>query len=275
MRCLVSIFLLLGLVFKTDGRDILQNDFVIDSSKTTKDKKPLLIGNVTELSAGYILLYSNPFYNDSVVDFKSSNTNSFCLSQYFIINNYVFQTGIEYSIATTDFSIDYYWDTVYTSQILVNDTIGVHYYISNGDSLPEYIIDQYYTTQTNTDEKSILYKSISKSHCLTIPVNVGYRWRYEKFALYAKVGARFSFITQTTGKIFLASNKEWVQLDKKIENKFYFSASASVAFEYPFSSLCSLILEPEYRYNWYSRVNSSFAENNHQFGMKLGIQFWF
>jgi hypothetical protein len=242
------------------GQNTLQHSILTNAT----EKKPLLIGNVTELTVGRNWQFSNTIYENSATNFGTPHTNTFGLSHYFIINNFLVQSGGEYGITSTDLSLDYQWDSVYTSQVLVDDTIGTHYYILNGDSVAEYIIDQYYISQTNTEEKRIVYEAVTKTHQITIPLYFGYRWRYEKFAFYAKLGTKFNFITQTTGKIYLADNQEWIQLSEKVENKFYYSAAASIAFEYPFSRLCSFIFETDYHYNWHSHVNPNLTRSHHQ-----------
>lgn len=237
--------------------------------------KTVLIGKVTEISYSYSFINQESFLGDSINNFTNHNVHSWALTQYFIVNNFLIQSGIEYSTTTTGYLLNYSRDSVFSKQVMVYDTINTHYYIVNGDSIPEYVIDQYYITETDTIVNQVIKTDENEITCVIIPLNIGYRWRFDKFALYGKIGTRFNFITQTTGKVFLSDNLEWVKFEKKIEKKFYCSATASMAFEYPFSALGSVIIEPEYCYSWFSQVNSGFTQNYHRFGVKLGIQFWF
>lgn len=233
------------------------------------------IGNVTELLFGYSQFKPQNIWDEFGGNYKNMQSNTLTLTQYFIVNNFLIQSGIELNLYKADYSVHNSWDSIYSETIQMIDTINTHYYIVDGDSIPEYIIDQYTIVKNDTIAQTVNYNGTNKISCLTIPLNLGYRWRFEKYALYFKIGTRFNFITSSKGKVFLTNSNEWVELNNLIKNKFHISGTANLAFEYPFSAIGSVIIEPEYRYSWYSRVSPGFTKNYHQFGVKLGIQFWF
>jgi len=245
-----------------------------DSVIGGNDKPALLIGNVTELSWGYQKFSPAPFFEGTIARYRYSSINAFSATQYLIINNYLIQSGLEYSVLASKYELNYSWDSVFQKEIQIFDTINTHYYIVNGEPVAEYVVDSYPATIADSVRKAIENTGTNKIQRITIPVNVGYRWRFDNFALYAKLGARFNFITQSSGKIFFANAREWVLFEEKINKTFYYSASVSIAYEYPFSALGSFIVEPEYCYSWYSRINTGFTKNYHRFGVKLGIQLW-
>ncbi len=237
--------------------------------------KTILIGNVTEISYGYNWFNPEDIFGYTLNQYSESQSHTLTLSQYFIINNCLLQSGFEFNMFQAASSAIKTWDSINSSQITVYDTINTHYLIDDGDSIPEYVIEQRTITQSDTIGVAIANNIINKISCFTIPLNLGYRWRFDKFALYLKVGSRFNFITSSKGKIYDAKNDGWVKLNDLIQKKFYLSGTACLALEYPFSVLGSVIIEPEYRYNLYSRVNPVFAKNFQQFGLKMGVQFWF
>lgn len=245
------------------------------SGNDSVNTKTTLIGNVTELSYGYNWFNPEDLFGHSVNQYTAQQARSITLTQYFIINNFLIQSGVEISMYQANYSSYSAWDSIVSSQITVYDTINTHYYIVDGDSIPEYVIEQYTSTQKDTIGEGTTNNITNKISCFTIPLNMGYRWRFNKFALYMKVGSRFNFISSSKGKIYTAKSDDWFELSDLIQKKFYMSGTASLAFEYPFSALGSLIIEPEYRYSWFSRINPAFVNNYQQLGVKMGVQLWF
>jgi hypothetical protein len=254
----------------------IRNDSInLEKEDDVPEAKTILIGNVTEVTYGYNWLFPEAIYLDSLNAAGSARMHSVALTQYFIVNNFLIQSGLEYNALSSNYAFDNRSINITSRQVEIIDTINIHYYIVNGDSIPEYVTDKYTITENDTVVSGLKYKGTIKSSLITIPLNIGYRWRFEKFALYGKIGARFNFITSTKGKVYFAGKKLWEDMSNQIDKKFYVSGTASVVFEYPFSVLGSLIMEPEYRYSFHSGVNPEVARNYHQFGIRLGIQFWF
>jgi hypothetical protein len=266
---LLTIIIVFGLLKTADAKSLYEKE---QNNETVH--KTILIGNVTEISYGLGRLQPEDIWGETYNSFSNPRHSSWAVNQYFLLNNYLVQSGVEFNSTKADYALEYHWDSITYRQEWVNDTINTHYYVVDGEWIAEHVIDQYLVSKTDTLEKTISYKSTNQISSITIPINLGYRWRFEKFALYLKMGARFNYITTAKGKVFVTEGQKWQDFNESFEKKFYYSAATSIALEYLVCDFGSLILEPEYRYSWYSRVNQGY--NNHsQFGIKVGIQIWF
>lgn len=274
-------FLLVLIIFSTIAFHAVCGNFIyIQTPKDTinsnePEVKTILIGNVSEASFGYFGFIPKSIMGDSINGFDNPRMRSWSFTQYFIINNYLVQTGLEFNTIESDYKIDFSNDSVTTTQVWINDTINTHYYIIDGERVPEHVIKQKLINRTDTLKNTVSKNEKNRIKIFTIPVNLGYRWRFDNFAIYAKAGARFNFVRSVSGQVYDAKNKDWLELDSETKKKFFLSGTASLAFEYPFSALGSVILETEYRYCWNKRTNTTLIKNYSQFGVKLGMQVWF
>jgi len=209
--------------------------------------KTIYLGYITEVAVGQSTLYNaKPFQQIS----QLPNEKSIQLSQYIVLNNFFVQLGVclnQASFSSTQQKIKQYNFTRY-------DTINTHTYIINGQHISESVVNQTeYTVDsiyhvTGTDNQSFI----------SIPINIGYRWRFRHYALYAKFGMRTNII----------SSSNYYNGTKHTTNHIRYTAQTSAIIEIPLTQLFSIMVEPNYAQDFNK------ALYKHQLGIRVGLQLW-
>jgi hypothetical protein len=236
--------------------------------------KTLLLGYVTEFTYSPYISFVPGKNNQFRDSYKNLSGNSFSLTQYFIVNNYLAQVGIKYSELKGNYDINDHWEEVNIISYTAYDTINTHYYIVNGDSIPESVVDSFGLTSPDTTRFNNTYQGENIIRFYSIPINFGYRWRFENFAIYLKAGLAINIIESQKGYYYSFDEHNIVTLKEYSDLNMFYSASASVMLEYPFSRYFSLVLEPYYSKN-FSFSSTQYFRKTNNLGLNFGLQFWF
>ncbi len=243
--------------------------------KEVTEKPPLAIGYYTE--ANFSPLITNTWYTNHFIDSISTSLQGYSasVSQCIVVNNYLLQAGINYTNLHSSFHYEKYSMDINTGSYNVIDTINIHYYIINGDSVPEVVTEQRTVDYSDTARNHIHLKGRQRYQFLNIPVLFGYRFRAEKFAIHVKAGVVVQLLLSARGEIIDQSSLTLNKLQEVAPKKTSVVSIMSIGFEYPFSRYFSIYAEPVFHKGLSGFKQNPQIKNVNKFGVNLGLQYWF
>ena len=243
--------------------------------KEVIEKQPLAIGYYTE--ANFSPVFTSTQYINHFFDSISTSLSGYSTSvtQCMVVNNYLVQAGFNYTYLHSSFKYEKYSVNINSGTYNVIDTINIHYYIINGDSVPGMI----------TEQRTVDYSDTTRSHkhlsgkqtyqFLNIPILFGYRFRAEKFAVHVKAGLLFQFLLSARGEILNQSSLTLDNLKDVAQKKSSVVSLISIGFEYPFSQRFSLYAEPVFQKDISGFKQNPQIKKVDRFVVRLGFQYWF
>ncbi len=249
---------------------------VVKNNLVVKDEvqyQTILVGFTSQLTYSQFSMSLNSLNNQVQNSFSFSPGYSLELTQYFLVNNYFIQTGCSYNHIQGQYDINDSWWIFFQKAITLLDTLNTHYYVIDGDSVPEYITQPY--EEEVVDSNMVHFKEQGKNviNSIGIPVYLGYRWRFKKIAVYFKTGISFNFIQYISGKDYNFKEHLANNLHDKAKKTMFMTIMLGTTVEYPFSNSFSVILEPYFMKTF--KNNNSYLFNHSGYGGKIGLQYWF
>lgn len=255
---------------------ILSNFCKLSSASYAKeeasDTDTLYLGYITEFTYGRVSDLPFQVKDFSILYGSVQNSSAYKLSQYFLINNWLFQIGFEYSCITKSVNITNIAPSFVTRDVLRTDTINTHYYIIDGERYAESVVETFVDEIT---EFAPILEQKKLNHTISyfsVPINFGYRWRFNYLALYLKMGASIHYVNQSFEYNMQSAPLFYNELNT---SNYFYSASVSTAIEVPISYRLSFILEPSYKF---LKLNSTIQQSivyRNQSSLSIGIQYWF
>ncbi len=255
-----------------DNKTIIKKQVI---KKEYVEKSPLAMGYFSEVNFSPVYTktrYANKFHDSISTNLRGYSTG---ICQNIIINNYLFQIGITYLNLRSSFDYQKYNRTINTGSYEVLDTINVHYYIINGDSVPGILTEPRIVHYSDT---SVTYNHLAgkqEYHFINIPVLVGYRFRAEKFAFYIKTGVYFQVLVASNGQVIEPSSLTLNKLADVVKKKCTVTSIFGLGIEYPFSNRFSVMIEPVFHKDISGFNQNSQIKNADKFGVQVGLQYWF